>query len=139
MCGFAVYTGGDKMTRLKAVSEFQKIKYRGPDNSHYADFADKGWMGFHRLKIMDVSDDGNQPMGYDNIFLVANGEVYNYPQLLEDYQDKHDFQSTSDCEVMIPMYQELGIYENTIIILQKLHYQAELFQDNNNITDSWSG
>ena len=111
MCGFAVYTGSDKMTRLKAVSEFQKIKYRGPDNSLYAEFADKGWMGFHRLKIMDVSDDGNQPMEYGGIYLVANGEVYNYPQLLEDYADKHDFQSTSDCEVIIPMYKELGIYE----------------------------
>ncbi len=33
MCGFSVYTGGDKMLRLSVVSEFQKIKYRGPDNS----------------------------------------------------------------------------------------------------------
>jgi asparagine synthase (glutamine-hydrolysing) len=111
MCGFAVYTGSDKMTRLKAASEFQKIKYRGPDNSLYAELPGKGWMGFHRLKIMDVSDDGNQPMEYDDIYLVANGEVYNYPQLLEDYQDKHEFQSSSDCEVIIPMYKALGIYE----------------------------
>lgn len=111
MCGFAVYTGSDKMTRLKAVSEFQKIKYRGPDNSLYADFGEQGWMGFHRLKIMDVSDDGNQPMHYDNIHLVCNGEIYNYPQLKADYSKKYTFSSSSDCEVIIPMYKELGIFE----------------------------
>ena len=111
MCGFAVYTGSDKMTRLKTVSEFQKIKYRGPDNSLYADFEEKGWMGFHRLSIMDVSDDGNQPMHFENFHMVCNGEVYNYPQLREEYKSKHDFFSTSDCEVIIPMYKELGILE----------------------------
>ncbi|MEX0986725.1 MAG: asparagine synthase B [Bacteroidales bacterium] len=111
MCGFAVYTGSDRMTRLKAVSEFQKIKYRGPDNSLYADFSGKGWMGFHRLKIMDVTDDGNQPMQFENIHLVCNGEIYNYPELRDDYAEKFQFQSTSDCEVIIPMYRELGIIE----------------------------
>lgn len=99
------------MARLKAVSEFQKIKYRGPDNSIYADFSEKGWMGFHRLKIMDVSDDGNQPMRYEHIHLVCNGEVYNYPELKADYEKKFEFRSSSDCEVIIPMYLELGIYE----------------------------
>ncbi|MCF8225264.1 MAG: asparagine synthase B [Bacteroidales bacterium] len=111
MCGFAVYTGSDKMTRLKAVSEFQKIKYRGPDNSQYADFDESGWMGFHRLKIMDVSDDGNQPMRNNNIHLVCNGEVYNYPELKNDYRSTYEFLSSSDCEVIIPMYRELGIFE----------------------------
>lgn len=111
MCGFAVYTGSDKMTRLNAASEFQKIKYRGPDNSIYADFQENGWMGFHRLKIMDVSDDGNQPMRVGNIHLVCNGEIYNYPELREDYESKYNFISTSDCEVIIPMYKELGVLE----------------------------
>jgi asparagine synthase (glutamine-hydrolysing) len=111
MCGFAVYTGSDKMARLRAVSEFQKIKYRGPDNSLYSDFHEKGWMGFHRLKIMDVSDDGNQPMKFENIHLVCNGEIYNYPQLKTDYASKYEFFSSSDCEVIIPMYLELGMFE----------------------------
>ncbi len=99
------------MTRLKAASEFQKIKYRGPDNSIYADFREKGWMGFHRLKIMDTSNDGNQPMHFENVHLVCNGEIYNYPQLKTDYNAKYDFVSSSDCEVIIPMYRELGIFE----------------------------
>ncbi len=111
MCGFAVYTGEDKMLRLSVVSEFQKIKYRGPDNTIIADFAEKGWMGFHRLKIMDTSDDGNQPMHFKDIHMVCNGEIYNYPVLRDEYDKKYSFESTSDCEVLIPMYRELGIIE----------------------------
>jgi asparagine synthase (glutamine-hydrolysing) len=111
MCGFSVYTGGDKMLRLIVVSEFQKLKYRGPNNTVAADFGEKGWMGFHRLKIIDTSDEGNQPLTHGSIHLVANGEVYNYKQLVEEYSDKYEFQSESDCEVIIPMFMELGIEE----------------------------
>ena len=111
MCGFSVYTGGDKMLRLRVVSEFQKIRYRGPDNSAACDLGDKGWMGFHRLKIIDTSDEGNQPLIHKKIHLVANGEVYNYLQLMDEYRDTYEFQSESDCEVIIPMFLELGMEE----------------------------
>ena len=108
MCGFAVYTGSDKRTRLAIASEFQKLKYRGPDNTETKDFTDKGWMGFHRLKIMDTSNDGNQPMSYRHIHLICNGEVYNYRELYQQYSDRYEFQSKSDCEVIIPMLLEKG-------------------------------
>ncbi|MBS3776821.1 MAG: hypothetical protein KGY70_16605, partial [Bacteroidales bacterium] len=108
MCGFAVYTGSDKRTRLDIASEFQKLKYRGPDNTETEDFTDKGWMGFHRLKIMDTTDDGNQPMSYRHIHLICNGEVYNYRDLYQQYSDRYEFQSKSDCEVIIPMFLERG-------------------------------
>ncbi len=109
MCGFAVYTGSDKKARVDIPAEFQKLKYRGPDNTIINDFDSSGWMGFHRLKIMDVSDDGNQPMVYENIHLVCNGEVYNYPELRAEYEDRFPFASSSDCEVIIPMFLEKGI------------------------------
>ncbi len=111
MCGFSVYTGCDKMLRLTAVSEFQKLKYRGPNNTVAADFGDKGWMGFHRLKIIDTSDDGNQPLIHNDMHLVANGEVYNYQVLRDEFGSAYDFQSESDCEVIIPMFLELGMLE----------------------------
>ena len=111
MCGFAVYTGSDMMDKLLFASEFNKIKYRGPDNSLIRDFGKQGWMGFHRLSIMDVSSNGNQPLVYKNINLVCNGEVYNYPQLREKYELHYEFQSTSDCEVIIPLYLDKGIKE----------------------------
>ena len=98
MCGFAVYTGSDKKKRIEIPAEFQKLKYRGPDNTIINDFGKNGWMGFHRLKIMDTSDDGNQPMIYKNIHLVCNGEVYNYPQLKSQYENSFHFTSQS-CEI----------------------------------------
>jgi asparagine synthase (glutamine-hydrolysing) len=111
MCGFTVYSGKDKMLRLKVAHEFRKVKYRGPENTHIADFGENGWMGFHRLKIIDVSDRGNQPLVYRNIHLVCNGEIYNYDRLHEKYRDSYEFQSDSDCEVIIPLFLEKGIRE----------------------------
>ncbi|MCU4176944.1 asparagine synthase B [Carboxylicivirga sp. N1Y90] len=111
MCGFAVYTGSDKMDKLRFASEFKKIQYRGPDNSITRDFEDEGWMGFHRLSIMDVSAAGNQPLIYKHINLVCNGEVYNYDALRNQYESSFEFKSSSDCEVIIPLFLEKGIEE----------------------------
>ncbi|TRX65696.1 asparagine synthase B [Carboxylicivirga sp. M1479] len=111
MCGFAVYTGSDKMDKLRFAREFKKIQYRGPDNSLTRDFEDDGWMGFHRLSIMDVSENGNQPLVYKHINLVCNGEVYNYNALKTEYEASFEFKSSSDCEVIIPLFLEKGIEE----------------------------
>ncbi|ASB49690.1 asparagine synthase B [Alkalitalea saponilacus] len=109
MCGFAVYTGGDKKLKLDIAHEFEKIQYRGPDNTIIRDFGEEGWMGFHRLKIMDLSDAGNQPLTHNNIHLVCNGEVYNFRELKKKYETGFEFQSESDCEVMLPLFLEKGI------------------------------
>lgn len=114
MCGFTVYTGQDKMFRLKVPFEFRKVKYRGPDNTYVEDFGDGGWIGFHRLKIIDVSDRGNQPLVYKNIHLICNGEIYNYPELRKKYENTYKFQSDSDCEVIIPMFMEKGIRQTAM-------------------------
>jgi asparagine synthase (glutamine-hydrolysing) len=109
MCGFAVYTGSEKELKSLIAKDFKQIKYRGPDNSIETDLNSNGWMGFHRLKIMDVSDDGNQPLIYKNVHLVCNGEVYNWREIKKHYEDSFPFSSESDCEVMIPMYLDKGI------------------------------
>jgi len=114
MCGFTVYTGHDKMLRLSVPFEFEKVRYRGPDNTHSEDFDDSGWMGFHRLKIIDISDRGNQPLVYKNIHLICNGEIYNYSELRRRYKDSYEFQSDSDCEVIIPMFLEKGIKQTAL-------------------------
>ncbi|MCK4699897.1 MAG: hypothetical protein KAT38_06170, partial [Bacteroidales bacterium] len=111
MCGFTVYTGSDKMLRLHVANDFHKVKYRGPQNTHTKDFGEDGWMGFHRLKIIDISDKGNQPLTHKNIHLICNGEVYNYRQLRDRYKGSFEFKSDSDCEVIIPMFLEKGIKE----------------------------
>ncbi|TAJ11984.1 asparagine synthase B [Marinilabiliaceae bacterium JC017] len=111
MCGFAVYTGSDKMDKLRFAHEFKKVQYRGPDNSTTKDFGTEGWMGFHRLSIMDVSANGNQPLSYKHLNLVCNGEVYNYQQLRAQYETSFPFQSNSDSEVILPLFLDKGIEE----------------------------
>jgi asparagine synthase (glutamine-hydrolysing) len=109
MCGFAVYTGSDKMLKLSVAHDFKKVRYRGPDNSHTEDYGENGWMGFHRLKIIDVSNNGNQPLVHKHIHLICNGEIYNYKSLREKYQSNFEFKSESDCEVIIPLLLDKGL------------------------------
>jgi asparagine synthase (glutamine-hydrolysing) len=109
MCGFAVYTGQDQMLKLQMAHQFRSIEYRGPDNTIMKDLGNNGWMGFHRLKIMDLSENGNQPMEYKHVNLVCNGEIYNFHQIRKSYEASFPFHSESDCEVMIPLYLEKGI------------------------------
>src|SRR5690554_7619930 len=109
MCGFAVYTGGDVSQKLDMAQDFTKIQYRGPDNTQIKDFGQQGWMGFHRLKIMDLSDAGNQPLNYRHLHLVCNGEVYNFRRIRDHYSPTFPFQSESDCEVLLPLFLEKGI------------------------------
>jgi asparagine synthase (glutamine-hydrolysing) len=109
MCGFAVYAGGDKKLKLEMAHEFGKIQYRGPDNTIIRDFGDNGWMGFHRLKIMDLSDAGNQPLSYNNYHVVCNGEIYNFRNIRQNYEGSFPFQSHSDCEVLLPLFIDKGI------------------------------
>ncbi len=100
--------------KLDVAHDFISVKHRGPDNSVTSDFGPEGWMGFHRLKIIDVSDDGNQPLQYGHIHLVCNGEIYNYHELHEEYEDRFPFQSESDCEVIIPMFLEKGMKQTAL-------------------------
>ncbi len=109
MCGFTVYTGGDPLMKINVAGSSYKIKHRGPDNSISSDFGENGWMGFHRLKIIDTSDRGNQPFSYNHLHLVCNGEIYNYSELKEKYTDTYNFQSDMDCEVIIPLIMDKGI------------------------------
>ena len=66
-------------------------------------------LGFHRLSIMGLSEAGMQPFLRDGLSLVCNGEVYGFRKLKEDLERKgYRFQSGSDCELLLPMYQEYG-------------------------------
>ncbi len=67
-------------------------------------------IGHERLAIIDP-DSGAQPLISmdDNIVVAANGEVYNYQELLEGLHSKYTPRTGSDCECVIPLYQQLGI------------------------------
>lgn len=91
------------------VLEMSKIiRHRGPDWSGiYSN--DKAIMSHERLAIVDPAS-GKQPLfGKDGKFvLAANGEIYNHRELRKQFEGKYEFQTESDCEVILALYQEKG-------------------------------
>lgn len=107
MCGFTA-TKGEKLTK-ELKQSFEKIKYRGPDETRTTELEEEVILSFHRLSIMDLSHDGMQPFIHTNQnALVCNGEIYNFVELKKSL-DKYTFKSNSDCEVILPLYEKLGL------------------------------
>lgn len=121
MCGIFLYIQDNEIkdSTLKEINNnFLKIKDRGPDDTQY--IIEKNiFVGFHRLAINDLSPKGNQPMIYDNIILICNGEIYNYKELINKYNLKCN--SNSDCESILKLYIHFkNIYIDTDKIFDKL-------------------
>ncbi len=109
MCGLVVIEGefsSDQNSLFK--SDFQKLTHRGPDDHQLLAFP-LGMIGFHRLAIMDLSEHGRQPFkSNQSNLLVCNGEIYNYRALKAECLT-HQFISDSDCEVLLPLYEQWGL------------------------------
>ncbi|QIR14747.1 asparagine synthase B [Shewanella aestuarii] len=94
--------------RQVALEMSKLLRHRGPDWSGiYAD--EHAILAHERLAIVDV-DHGAQPLiSQDgNIVLAVNGEIYNHKQLKAELGDKYSYQTNSDCEVILSLYQEYG-------------------------------
>lgn len=89
----------------------RSIQHRGTDDEGiYIDQESGIGLGHRRLSIIDLST-GNQPMSNaaKNIWIVFNGEIYNFPELKRDLIKKgYEFRTASDTEVIIHMYEEFG-------------------------------
>ena len=107
MCGFLV-VGSEEFKLQEFNDALDKAAYRGPDHQHISVSNGITW-GFNRLSIMDLSTNGNQPFVYKDCTLVCNGEIYNYPELKNKLSKEYTFKSGSDCEVLIPLYDQYGI------------------------------
>ncbi len=105
MCGILFVEGQADLDQFK--SSFIKIQHRGPDMSRILS-NDLGTFGFHRLAIMDVTEHGMQPFVDHDTMAVCNGEIYN-EKAIKTMFPSYPFQGHSDCEVLIPMYEKLGI------------------------------
>ena len=108
MCGIWALLKANPELSSVYIKSFNKLKNRGPDSSII--HLDKNYIiGFHRLAINDLSVDGNQPFYYStpthNYILIVNGEIYNHKFLETKYNILTD--STSDCEVILPLFIEL--------------------------------
>lgn len=94
-------------------NQFIKGKNRGPESSKLV-YLNNNYFGFHRLAINGLNDKSNQPFTINNIFLICNGEIYNYKYLYELMEIKPE--TDSDCEVIIHLYKRYGI-EQTLQML----------------------
>jgi len=107
MCGICGILGMDDKNLVKKMNNI--MSHRGPDDFGYY-FDDKFGMGHRRLSIIDLSS-GHQPIHNEDesIWIVYNGETYNYKDLKKDLLNKgHEFYTYSDTEVIIHAYEEYG-------------------------------
>jgi len=112
MCGIGgqfCYKGGEvNRELLNKISD--KLIHRGPDGEGKY-ISDKIGLIHRRLAIIDLTEDGAQPMSNEDKSLVItfNGEIYNYIELREELKTLgHLFKSNSDTEVILHAYEEWG-------------------------------
>jgi asparagine synthase (glutamine-hydrolysing) len=107
MCGF-VFSSDKSIKKEVFEKSLKSIYHRGPDDVELVEGKD-AWLGFSRLAIMDLSHAGDQPFYHDKAYFMCNGEIYNYQELEKEF--KFDYKSKSDCEVLIPLFEQLGMPE----------------------------
>ncbi|MDE6211479.1 MAG: asparagine synthase B [Clostridia bacterium] len=107
MCSIMGYDGKDV-----AVEEFKKALdatiSRGPDDTRIVE-TKSSILGFHRLAIMGLTQEGMQPFSLGGDYCVCNGEIYCFRPIKEKLKAKYDFRSDSDCEIILPLYREMGL------------------------------
>ena len=105
MCGIAGFTKNDPQTLQKMLSS---ITHRGPDDSG-SFFDTQMSLGHVRLSILDLSAAGHQPMEFENLVLVYNGEVYNFQEIRKELETEgYGFHSESDSEVVLKAWHRWG-------------------------------
>jgi asparagine synthase (glutamine-hydrolysing) len=111
MCGICgIIEFDDKPIERDVVRRMaDSLQHRGPDEAGYH-FAPGVGLGHRRLSIIDLST-GQQPLCNEDgtIWIIFNGEIYNYDELREPLISKgHKFRTRSDTEVIVHLYEELG-------------------------------
>ena len=112
MCGIVGFTNPAGLENADAVLEsmMERIRHRGPDaGGKYID-GDVA-LGHRRLSIIDVSEQGNQPLYNDDrsLVLIFNGEIYNYRELREQLRAQgYVFRTETDSEVLLHGYAAWG-------------------------------
>ena len=107
VCAFDLKSTSSEL-RPQILEMSKKIRHRGPDWSGV--YSDKNSIIAHeRLAIVDPTS-GQQPLLSDDgsLILAVNGEIYNHEELRHDYVSDYKFKTKSDCEVIIPLFKEMG-------------------------------
>ncbi len=113
MCGFVGMFDiqrSAKAFRSQILSMSGKIRHRGPDwSGGVYEGGEKAIISHERLAIVDPLSGGQPLYSADrNVVLAVNGEIYNHQQIRKEYEGVYEFQTQSDCEVILALYQEKG-------------------------------
>lgn len=108
VCAFELKQKAEVL-RPKVLEMSKIIRHRGPDWSGIFS-NDKAIMAHERLAIVDPAS-GKQPLFSQDkqLVLAANGEIYNHRDLRKQFEGKYEFQTESDCEVILALYKEKGV------------------------------
>ena len=107
VCSFNIKKSADEL-RPQIIEMSKKVRHRGPDCSGVFS-CEKAILAHERLAIVDPKS-GKQPLisKDGNLILAVNGEIYNHLEIREEYKDRYEFLTKSDCEVILALYQEKG-------------------------------
>ncbi len=115
MCGIAgiYHFNGERVEKDQIDKLTDAVAHRGPDGrgvwfNSTSDVA----FGHRRLSILDISENGHQPMSYDNerYSITLNGEIYNFLEIRKELENEgYTFQSETDTEVILAAYKAWGI------------------------------
>jgi asparagine synthase (glutamine-hydrolysing) len=119
MCGICgkINIDGEPVNENLIKSMVSTLTHRGPDDEGFY-FKNGVGLGHRRLSIIDLSSHARQPITNEDgkIWIVYNGEIYNFPDLREDLIRKgHTFRSKSDTETIIHLYEEHGVESLTCL------------------------
>ena len=107
VCAFELKQSSEEL-RTQVLGMSKSIRHRGPDWSGIFS-NDKAVMAHERLAIVDPTS-GKQPLlsSDGRYILAANGEIYNHKELRAQFEDTYDFQTASDCEIILALYEKKG-------------------------------
>ncbi len=96
------------LTKKELLPYFNRTRSRGPDMSRVIE-TPSGYLCFHRLAVMGLTEAGMQPFELEGDYVVCNGELYGFRPLKRKLAEKYPFRSGSDCEILLPLFHEYGL------------------------------
>ena len=112
MCGISGYIGTNKLNEKTILETLSMMKNRGPDHQAYKNFkyGNKNiYFLSSRLKIIDRKDRSNQPMTFEGVTIIFNGEIYNISEIKKKIYSKGlVLKTNSDTELILKMYMIFG-------------------------------